>query len=310
MDFTLRQLRYLIALAEAGHFGRAAEASRVSQPALSAQIRELEARLGVELVDRQARGVVLTPAGRETLARARRVIEEAQALDAAARGARRGFGGRLRLGIIPTIAPYLLPAALPALRDRDEGLDLGVREAQTHGLLAELASGALDAAVIALPAATPEVAVRPLFEDRFLLAGSTRDLAAFGLEAPRPEAVDPGRLLLLEDGHCLADQALAACSVPRGAARLDMRAASLATLCRLAAAGLGLTLLPEIAARAELAAAPALAARCFCEPQPARRIALVRRRAGGDAAWFEALAETLAAAAPRQDAADIPAASR
>jgi LysR family hydrogen peroxide-inducible transcriptional activator len=297
MSFTLKQLKYLIALAEAAHFGRAAAAVNVSQPALSVQIRELEAALGARLVERGGREVVITPMGREIVRRARRILEEAREIEQVARWDR-GLGGRLRIGVIPTVAPYLLPAALPLLRARHLTLDLGVREAQTDRLVEEVRLGALDAAVIALPAAGTELVAAPLFDDRFLLAGSARRMEALGVPgtAPRPEDMEPGELLLLDDGHCLADQALAACALDRARARMDLRAASLTTLCRLVSEGFGLTLLPELAMRAECAAAPALRLARFAEPEPKRTIGLVRRALSVDDGWFGELAAILAAA--------------
>lgn len=294
MDITLRQLKYLISLAEEGHFGRAAEAVNISQPALSVQIRDLEQSLGIQLVERQSRAVVVTPAGREVVWRARRIMTELREIEQAARW-RRGLGGRLRLGIIPTVAPYLLPVALPLLRSQDLGLDLGVREGQTQALIDELRGGGLDAAVIALPSGVADLVERPLFEDRFLLAGSERQVAALGV-AIRPEQMQTERLLLLEDGHCLTDQALEACALGRDAARLDMRAASLSTLCRLVEEGFGLTFVPELALRVELGVAPRLALRRFAEPEPLRRLGLVRRRQSGDDGWFGELADLLARA--------------
>jgi LysR family hydrogen peroxide-inducible transcriptional activator len=298
MSFTLRQLRYLVALAEQAHFGRAAEAVNVSQPALSVQIRDLEAVLGVRLVERGGREVVITPTGREVVRRARAILGEAAEIEQVARWSR-GLAGRLRLGVIPTVAPYLLPSALPMLRARDLSLDLGVREAQTDRLLEEVRQGALDAAVVALPAAMPDLVAAPLFEDRFLLAGSATRIAAFGTGpgAPHPEDMEPGQLLLLDDGHCLTEQALAACAVERAQTRMDLRAASLTTLCRLVSEGFGLTLLPELAARAERAAAPGLVVVRFAEPEPRRTIGLVRRSLSVDDGWFGELAGILAAAA-------------
>ena len=271
MHLTLKQLKYLTALADEAHFGRAASAANVSQPALSVQIRELEAALGARLVERGGREVVITPTGREIVRRARRILEEVREIEQVARW-HHGLGGRLRIGVIPTVAPYLLPAALPMLRARNLSLDLGVREAQTERLIEEVRQGALDAAVIALPANLPDLVAAPLFDDRFLLAGSpgaVRGARGAGRGA-RPEDMEPGQLLLLDDGHCLADQALAACAVDRGRARMDLRAASLTTLCRLVSEGFGLTLLPELAVRAECAAAP---------DAPARAL----RRAGAEA---------------------------
>lgn len=295
MEITLRQLKYLISLAEEGHFGRAAAAVNVSQPALSVQIRDLETALGVQLFERRAREVVATPAGREILRRARRVMDEIAELSQVARW-ERGLGGRLRLGVIPTVAPYLLPAALPLLRSRNLALDFGVREAQTQRLVEELRAGELDAVVAALPVGARDLVEEPLFEDRFLLAGSERQIAALGAAGVEPAAMDPERLLLLDDGHCLADQALAACSLAREQTRVDLRASSLSTLCRLAEAGFGLTLVPELATRIEAAAAPHLALARFAAPEPRRTIGLVRRRLSRDDGWFSELARMLARA--------------
>ncbi len=295
MEITLRQLRYLIALAEHGRFSRAAASVNVSQPALSVQIGLLEATLGTRLVERGAREVILTPPGREILRRARRVMGEMQELAQVARW-QAGLGGRLRLGVIPTVAPYLLPAALPLLRGHDLALDLGVREAQTQALVDELKAGELDAAVIALPAPASDLLATPLFEDRFLLAGSAAQIAALADRPPRPETMAPERLLLLDDGHCLADQSLAACGVAREATRIDMRASSLSTLCRLAEEGFGFTLLPELAVRAETAAAPGLRLLRFAGPEPFRTVGLVRRRLTAAERWFDELATILRAA--------------
>jgi len=294
MNITLRQLTYFVALAEARNFGRAAGKVHVSQPALSVQIKELEAELGVQLVERQPRRIVLTPAGHELLRHARRVMDEMQALEAAARW-QKGLGGRLSLGVIPTVAPYLLPVALPLIRAQNLSLDLGVREARTGALLEGLAAGMLDAAVIALPSGQQDLVEEPLFEDRFLLAGSAPQIARLGGETAGlcPAALDPDRLLLLEEGHCLADQALEVCALKREQTRVDLGASSLATLCGLVAEGFGLTFLPEIALQSELAASPGLAVHRFDPPQPARQIGLVRRRHARDDGWFGALAKLL-----------------
>ena len=293
MTVTLRQLRYFAALARHGHFGRAAEDCHVTQPALSVQIKELEAALGVALAERGGGRVVLTSAGRELAQRAERVLAEVAEIEQAARWTR-GLGGRLSLGVIPTVAPYLLPAALPLLRARNISLDLGVREAVTAVLLDELADGRLDAAVTALPTGAEGLIETPLFDDRFLLAAPEgRSLDGLGAVDLRPEDLRPERLLLLDEGHCLADQALSVCGLQRGAARLDLRASSLGTLARLVAGGFGVTLLPELAARTEAAAAPGLTLRRFAEPQPARSVGLVRRALSVDDGWFADLAELL-----------------
>jgi LysR family hydrogen peroxide-inducible transcriptional activator len=295
MAFTFKQLRYLIALADNAHFGRAAAAVNVSQPALSVQIRQLEAALGVRLVERGARETVITPTGRDIVRRARAILAEVAEIEQVARWDR-GLAGRLRVGVIPTVAPYLLPSALPRLRARNLSLDLGVREAQTDRLIDEVRQGALDAAVVALPVPEPGLVAAALFDDRFLLAGCDERLRGFQ-SPPHPEDMEPGQLLLLDDGHCLTGQALAACRVDPTGARLDLRAASLTTLCRLVSEGFGLTLLPELAASAERAAAPNLRLVRFADPEPKRTIGLVRRRLSVDDGWFGELATILAAAA-------------
>ncbi|MGR3499827.1 MAG: LysR substrate-binding domain-containing protein [Limimaricola soesokkakensis] len=292
MNPSLKQLRYFVALAETGGFGRAAETVFVSQPALSQQIKELETILGVELVERLPRGIRLSRAGREVLERSRRILGEVAELERAARLSR-GLTGRLRLGVIPTVAPYLLPIALTRLRARDLTLDIRVREAQTETLLDDLEAGRVDAVVAALPLPVAGLAVEPLVSDRFVLAGTAARLARWigDPEALRPTSLAPDQLLLLDEGHCLADQALEVCGL-RGRGRVDLGASSLATLSGLVAEGFGLTLLPEIALRAETAAAPGLALMRFAAPEPARELALVRR-AGGDGGWAAPLADLL-----------------
>jgi len=298
---TLRQLTYLTALAEEAHFGRAAARVHVTQPALSMQIRELEGALGLTLVDRLPRGVRLTRAGHEVLARAGRILAEVREMESAAR--RGALGGVVTLGVIPTLAPYLVPPALAALRGAaDMPQDLRLREAETETLLRELSDGTLDAAVIATPPG-PGMLELPLFEDRFLLAGTAARLAALAgqAEALRPVSLDPDQLLLLDEGHCLTDQALEVCALDRrrmggGRARIDLGASSLATLCGLVAAGMGLTFVPEAAARAESAAAPQMALMRFAAPEPSRQVRLVRRAAIGEEPWVPALARLLAGA--------------
>ncbi|MDO5612237.1 MAG: LysR substrate-binding domain-containing protein [Paracoccus sp. (in: a-proteobacteria)] len=293
MNITLRQLRYLMALARHGHFGNAAEAVHVTQPALSMQIKALEAEVGAVLVERTSGGVHLTPQGRTFADQAARVLAEMATLERIAR--QPGQGGRLRLGMIPTVAPYLLPVALPELRSGDISRDLHLREATTDRLLTELLQGHLDAAVIASPPDNPDLAALTLFTDPFLLGGSAARIAdlADRAEALRPRSLDPGQLLLLDEGHCLGDQALEVCGLTRHSGRLDLGAASLATLCRLAAQGMGLTFVPQIAVAQETAAAPGLRLIRFAEPQPARDIVLVRRISTPAGGWFHELAAIL-----------------
>jgi LysR family hydrogen peroxide-inducible transcriptional activator len=294
MKITLRQLRYFQALAEERNFRRAAQVVHVSQPALSVQIKELETTLGAPLVERQARDVLLTPFGRRILQQANNVLDGVRVLEESARW-QTGLSGQLTLGVIPTIAPYLLPGALAALRTDDIQLDVQIQEGKTHRLLEALTAGQIDAAVLALPTGDHGLIEEPLFEDRFLLAGSAARLRAIGNpETLRPTELRPAQLLLLEDGHCLTDQALEVCGQsPDTVGQINMGASSLATLTRLVAAGFGLTLMPEMAAMSEQRAAPDMHLLRFAEPQPSRMIGLVRRASSVDDGWFSDLAVIL-----------------
>jgi len=294
MSVSLRQLSYYRALAEHLHFGRAAAAVSVSQPALSVQIRELETALGQRLVERRARDVVLTPFGRVMLAHAEAVGEAVRALEDAARW-QGGVPSRLRLGLIPTLAPYLLPGVLEHLRSGDILMDVQVKEAKTDRLTADLLAGRLDAVVMALPVEAAGLVAHSLFDDRFLLAGSAARLDSLqsAVRTLRPDDLGAQQLLLLEDGHCLTDQALEACRRGRGHAQIDMGASSLATLTRLVAAGFGLTLMPELAAGAEMRGAQDVRLLRFAAPEPKRTICLVRRASTAGEGWFAQLAGVL-----------------
>ena len=295
MPLSLRNLDYLVALAEEGHFGRAAERVAISQPALSQQIKELEAHLGQPLVER-GREIRLTRTGALVVERARAVLAGVRDLEDVARRAQ-GLSGPLKLGIIPTVAPYLLPHVLPLVAG--QGLELTVQEAVTERLLEALDAGRLDAVVAALPLDDNRFTGDPRFEDRFLLASSAQEPA---MDVPHPEDVAADRLLLLDEGHCLADQALAVCNLRRG--RTALGAASLTTLARLVADGYGVTLMPEIAVKVE---GQGLALQSFAAPEPRRTIGLVRRAAGDAAGWFSDLtdvlrrAHSMAAAKGRRD---------
>lgn len=294
MNITLRQLTYVIALAETRHFGQAAARCHVTQPALSNQIKELEDRLQTPLFLRDRKGVSLTSAGQDVLATAKRIMAELERMEDAVHW-QKGLTGRLRLGVIPTVAPYLLPIALPLIRARTTGLDLRLREAQTADLLADLEEGRLDAAIIALPSGVTGLVEAPLFTDRFLLAGTSAQIERItGTRASlHPAMIDPELLLLLEEGHCLADQALEVCGLRRRDRRVDLGAASLGTLCRLAAGGLGVTFLPELARGDEQKATPDLAVARFAQPEPCRTIGLVRRNLSVHTDWFDTLAGLL-----------------
>ena len=302
MAISLRQLSYFVALAEEGGFGAAAQRMNVSQPALSQQVKELETRLHATLVERLPRGIRLTRSGAEVLERARRVLAEVGDLERAVRLGG-GLSGRLTLGLIPTVAPYLLPGALTRLRAHDVTLDIRVSEAQTAPLLTALGEGRLDAAVVAAPVHQSGVETLSLVEDRFLYAVSDRHSDRLP-RRPRPEAVGGETLLLLDEGHCLADQALSVCGLARRP-RIDFGAASLTTLAGLVAEGLGVTLLPELAVPHERAAAPGLALRRFARPEPARDIVLAVRSGSAEEVWTGELARHL-----RDAAADLVAAAR
>ncbi|MEM8979118.1 MAG: LysR substrate-binding domain-containing protein [Pseudomonadota bacterium] len=292
MAITLRQMQYFVALAEAGSFGSAAAQVFVTQPALSQQIKELERDLGAVLVERLPRGVRLTQAGKEALGRMRTILADVQDL-ASVVTKQDDLSGELRLGVIPTVAPYLLPPVLSALRASETPLQLRIREAQTGKLLQDLENGHLDAVIAVAPGGPSSLSVIPLFSDGFLLAGAASDLAdvSQGPEALRPTKLDPDRLLLLDEGHCLADQALDVCDLTRGQTRVDLGASSLSTLCGLVARGFGLTFLPEIAVNTETQAQPDLALRRFAAPQPERTLALLRRGTAPVEGRFEALAD-------------------
>lgn len=279
---TLRQLRYLAALARHRHFGRAADDCAVTQPALSMQIREFERELGVDLIERRPGDIALTEAGLEIAARAENILASVRDLTDFARH-RDLLAGSLKLGIIPTLAPYLLPRTLPPLQARYPGLALEIRESQTASLIDELRAGKLDAVMLALPAEGAEFEVLPLFDDPFLLAMP----AAESLREPlKIDDVDQSRLILLEEGHCLRDQALAFCGSPRDlAARLG--ATSLATVMQMVASGYGITLVPQIAAAVELRDHRVRALR-FAAPAPGRTIGLIWRKTSPRTADFEA----------------------
>ncbi|MDF3814174.1 MULTISPECIES: LysR substrate-binding domain-containing protein [Rhodopseudomonas] len=309
---TLRQLRYLSALARHGHFGRAAEACAVTQPALSMQISDLERRLGVKVVERRPGEVILTDAGREIARRGDAVLTASRDLVDFARHRAAPLTGRLTLGVIPSLAPYLLPKILPQLQRQFPELRLELRESQTRQLVGEIKSGVLDAALLALPAGDDELDAIALFEDLFLLAVPADD--------PRPEtvpvavgAIDQSRLILLEDGHCLRDQALAFCATARrqggAASAMAFGASSLTTVIQMVAGGYGTTLIPQIAAEVERRDRR-VKFLSLQAPQPGRSIGLVYRRTSPRKADFSALGEVVKACVraadspPAQGAAD------
>jgi LysR family hydrogen peroxide-inducible transcriptional activator len=293
---TLRQLRYLDALARFRHFGNAANHCAVTQPALSTQIQDLEKKLGVDLVERRYKDVQLTPVGREVAERAARILADVRDLSEFARLRAAPLSGALRLGVIPTIAPYLLPPLLLLLRERYPALDLHIRETQTQALIDELASGGLDLLLLALPAEHSDIQTRPLFEDRFLLA-LPPDREMKGSVRASHDLVKDDRLLLLEEGHCLRDQALSFCEL-RQAGNIDtFGASSLSTIVQMVANGLGLTLLPEISVDVDARHSNIKLMR-FVEPEPSRTVGLAWRTTNPRRRDFEAFAELVLATVP------------
>jgi LysR family hydrogen peroxide-inducible transcriptional activator len=291
---TLRQLRYLGALAEYRHFGRAAEACAVTQPALSMQIRDLEKELGADLVERRQGDVALTALGVEVAQRAERVVTAARDLVDFARHRGRVLTGRLQLGVIPTLAPYVLPKILPILQQRYPDLQVELRETQTKALIDELTRGTLDVVMLALPASDPEIETLSLFDDQFVLAVPATDIRSETARV-RAETIDQQQLILLEEGHCLRDQALSYCATSRGDASLGVTglgATSLATVMQMVANGYGITLLPRVAVDVELRDERVKLLR-FADPAPGRTIGLAWRPTSPRKADFMALGDVI-----------------
>lgn len=296
---TLRQLRYFEALARHRHFGRAAEACAISQPGLSMQIRDLELTLGTALFERGARQVRLTGFGLQLLPRAREILQAVEAMQDLARAAQGRLAGPLRLGVIPTIAPYMLPGIAAAISRQHPGLELHLRETLTHKLIEELAEARLDAAIVALPVSEPSLTEVALFDEAFVLVRPAADAAR---PVPDHQALARMRLLLLEEGHCFRDQALSFCTGAQARPRDMLDASSLATLVQMVAAGMGVTLIPEMAVAVETRAAAVSVAR-FAAPQPARTVGMVWRKTSPMAERFLQLAEVIRQAAALQRAA-------
>ena len=294
--FTLRQLQYARAVADTLSFHKAAERCRVAQPSLSAQIAALERGLGVTLFERDRRKVLVTGAGRELLDRARRILLGADELSDAALRLSDPLSGMVRVGVIPTISPYLLPPVTPALHAAYPRLTIVWIEDKTPVLTAALSEGGLDAAVLALEAEVGDFEHAVIAKDPFVLAMSADDPLAKRKAPARPEELEGESVLLLDDGHCFRDQALAVCANAK-ARELEVRATSLPTLSQMVARGLGVTLLPLLAVATEAERA-GLAIRPFAEPAPRRTIVLIWRRGSPWAATFRKVAATLAAAYP------------
>ena len=288
---TVKQLQYLVALRRTGHFGRAADACFVTQSTLSAGLRELETLLGLMLVERTRRVVRFTPLGEKIADKAVRVLRETEELAEMARAQGRPLHGELRMGVIPTIAPFLLPTMLPRLREQWPELKLYLREETSNAACEALHRGQLDCVLLALPFACGEVDSTPLFDDPLFVAYP-------GGEAPRAAAIDAAdidenQLLLLEDGHCLKDHALSACNRPELRAHAAMMGTSLHTLVQMVDNGLGVTFVPGMAIEAGILSGTGVDAKPLCSEHPYRRIALIWRRSSPREGEFQMLAGTL-----------------
>lgn len=292
-NLTLRQLRYFEALARHGHFGRAADACAVSQPAMSLQIRDLEQSLGAALFERGPRQVRLSRFGEEFAPRVRDILRAVDELGDLARASQNWLSGRLRIGVIPTVAPYLLPGIVASLNRLHPGLDIHLRETLTAKLLSELSEGRLDAAIVALPVSEQALEEAPLFAEEFLLVRPAEDA---GKPVPNIDMLREMRLLLLEEGHCFRDQALAFCNMSATLPREVLEGSSLSTLVQMVGAGIGVTLIPEMAAAVETRSAAVSLAR-FAAPQPRRTIGMIWRRTSPLAAQLQHIAEIVRAAA-------------
>lgn len=289
MNITLKQLRYFEALARHGHFGRAADACAISQPALSVQIKELENALGTPLFERGARQVRLTAFGADWAQRVRDILQAVDELGDMARAAQSGLAGRLRIGVIPTIAPYLLPGLIGALGRNFPDLDVHVRETVTQRLIEELHDGQIDTAIVALPVAEPGLTELALFDEKLLLVRSEKDGAA---PVPQPADLRDMRLLLLEEGHCFRDQALSFCNLQSAMARDGLDGSSLSTLVQMVGAGIGVTLIPQMAVAVETRSAPVSISR-FADPQPARTVGMIWRKTNPMAAQFRQVGDVV-----------------
>jgi LysR family transcriptional regulator, hydrogen peroxide-inducible genes activator len=276
-DIKLKDLRYLVAVADARHFGRAAERCFVSQPTLSAQLKKLEQYLGVQLVERQPGHVSLTDAGEQIVARARRILEASDEVVTLARSHRDPMAGTLRIALLPTIGPYLLPRVSQPIRKALPRLELRLYEYQTAPLLEKLQLGEIDVGILALPVATEGLDSRELFAEPFMVAVPDHHRLA-KRDTIRIDDLQDETLLLLEDGHCLRDQALEVCSRIATSERQDFRATSLETLRQMVATGAGVTLLPELASRGAYRHARGVAIRPFSRPAPVRHVGAVWRK--------------------------------
>ncbi len=288
----LKDLKYLVALADTGHFGKAAERTFVSQPTLSAQLKKLEDYLGVKLVERQPKNVQLTDVGKQVVIRARRMLDEGDEIIALARNNTDPLAGKLKVALIPTIGPYLLPRVMPRIRKALPNLSLMLYEHQTEALLKRLREGEIDLGFMALPVAQDGVQSRVLYEENFTVAlPNNHPLAAKA--AIKVQDLKGHTLLLLEDGHCLRDQALEVCSRVDVREAEDFRATSLETLRQMVVAGLGITLLPELAVESPFGSQRGLTIKQFTKPSPSRTVGAVWRKSSTRGAAISAVCDAV-----------------
>ena len=302
----LRDLKYLVALADHKHFGRAAAACYVSQPTLSTQIKKLEDELGVPLVERAPRKVMLTPAGRDAAERARRIVAEVEQMKEAARRSQDPEAGTVRLGMFPTLGPYLLPHVVPRIRARFPHLELLLVEEKSDVLLSRLREGKLDAGLLALPVADDQLHTEFLFEEPFVLAvPESHPLAQRG--SLTLAELSHQQLLLLEDGHCLREQALDVCRLSGANEKSEFRATSLETLRQMVAADVGITLLPTLAVKPPVARSPNIHLLGFSDSHPSRRIAMVWRKSSAMSGFLQVFAQVFRELPPGLFQPDAPA---
>ena len=293
-DLKLKDLRYLVALADTRHFGRAAERTFVSQPTLSAQLKKLEQYLGVQLIERAPKRVALTPAGEAIVERARRILESSDEIVELAKGHRDPLAGRIRLALLPTIGPYLLPNVAAKLRKALPRLELMLYEYQTDTMLEKLHSGDIDVGILALPVELGGLESRELYKEPFMVAMPS-DHRLASRASIRVQDLHEETLLLLDDGHCLRDQALDICSTTSVHEKQDFRATSLETLRQMVAAGVGITLLPELAGRGAYGAARGVTIKPFAKPVPTRTIGAIWRKTSARREVILALAKHIEA---------------
>jgi LysR family transcriptional regulator, hydrogen peroxide-inducible genes activator len=293
-DLKLKDLRYLVAVADTRHFGRAAERTFVSQPTLSAQLKKLEEYLGVQLIERAPKRVSLTVAGEEIVERARRIIEASEEIVELASGHRDPLAGRIKLALLPTIGPYLLPNVAGKLRKQLPRLELMLYEYQTDVMLEKLHSGEIDVGILALPVPLDGLDSYELYREPFTVAMPTGHRLA-SRAAIKVADLHDETLLLLEDGHCLRDQALEICASTGIQEKQDFRATSLETLRQMVASGVGITLLPELAGRGAYGAARGVIIRPFAKPVPTRTIGAIWRKSSARRAVILALAKQIEA---------------